>query len=82
MSVRDHAVTTAWDAAPGAVARYLVESGSTPGANNFPAREVADVTARELTVSRVPAATYYVRIRAENACGTSAPSNEVRIVVQ
>jgi hypothetical protein len=81
-SASKHTVRMAWDAGPGAVARYLMESGSAPGANNFPAREVADVAARELTVSSVPAGTYYVRVRADNACGTSPPSNEVRVVVE
>jgi hypothetical protein len=59
---------------------YVLEAGSTPGASNlanFPTGNAATI----FVASGVSAGTYYVRIRAMNAGGTSAPSNEVVVVV-
>lgn len=61
------------------VTSYVLEAGFSPGAtdivlpldSNFPA----------VSVGQVPAGTYYVRVRARNAVGTSDASNELTLVV-
>ena len=72
----------AWRASPGPVALYVIESGSRPGSSEFPAREVPPTDAPSVTIYRVPPGKYYARVRAQNACGLSAPSNEIEVVVQ
>ena len=70
------AVSLAWDPVPGA-AGYLVEAGASPGAADL---AVIPVGASSIG-GVVPSGTYYVRVRARNDCGTSAPSSEVAIHV-
>lgn len=53
---------------------YIIEAGSAPGLSNLAVLRVADLTRFE-TVA--PPGTYYVRVRAVNARGVSAASNEV-----
>jgi hypothetical protein len=74
-------VTLTWSAPVGgeAVSTYVVEVGNTPGTNNvgtFVAPGSASTFQRE-----APPGTYYVRTFGRNACGTSAPSNEVVVTV-
>jgi hypothetical protein len=74
-------VTLNWTAPVGgdAVSTYVIEVGNTPGTNNvgtFVAPGAAATFQRE-----APPGTYYVRVFARNACGTSAPSNEVVVTV-
>jgi len=74
-------VTLNWTAPSGAerVSTYVVEAGSAPGGNNiatFMAPGSASSFQRE-----APTGTYYARVFARNACGTSAPSNEVLVTV-
>jgi len=74
-------VTLTWSQ-PGAgspVSSYTVEAGSSPGLANL-ARLVTGA-ATSFFVAGVPAGTYYVRVRATNAAGTSDPSNEIAVVV-
>jgi hypothetical protein len=84
-SVNGNTVTLAWS--PPAlqdqpVTSYVVEAASMP---NFSIPNLAsfDTTnpSTGLTAPGVPAGTYYVRVRARNALGLSAPSNEVQVVV-
>jgi hypothetical protein len=79
VSNRNNAVTASWVAATGAVGVYAVESGNGPGLSDLPTRETPATT---LTVARIPAGTYYARVRARNSCGISPPSNEVALVVK
>jgi hypothetical protein len=74
-------VTLNWTPATGSdpVSTYVIEVGNTPGTNNigtFVAPGSASTFQRE-----APPDTYYVRVFARNACGTSAPSNEVVVTV-
>jgi 5-hydroxyisourate hydrolase-like protein (transthyretin family) len=62
----------------GAPASYLLEAGGSPG-TTFITLPVPLGTS--FTVPGVPPGTYYVRIKAVNAHGASAASNEVRLVV-
>lgn len=74
-------VTIGWSAPTtgGTPATYLVDAGTAPGASNV---------ANGLVVGNVlgasaalPAGNYYARVRARNAYGTSAPSNEVQLTI-
>jgi hypothetical protein len=59
--------------------RYAVEAGTASGLANITTFDVGLQTS--LTVPGVPAGTYYVRVRAGNHTGLSAPSNEAIVVV-
>jgi hypothetical protein len=75
-------VTLNWTAPPSAsdtVSTYVVEAGNAPSTNNVGTFVVPGSTP---TFQReAPPATYYVRVFARNACGTSAPSNEIVVTV-
>jgi hypothetical protein len=57
----------------------LLEAGTAPGLSDITNLDVGPTTA--LTVNGVPPGTYYVRVRAANVTGDSAPSNEAVVVV-
>jgi len=65
--------------AEGPVTTYIIEAGSTPGTNNqgtFVAPATSTTFERE-----APPGVYYVRLFARNACGTSAPSQELTVTI-
>ena len=71
-----------WQPAPAdePVTTYIIEVGSTPGANNqgtFVAPATSTSYERE-----AGAGTYYVRLFARNACGTSPASQERVLTIQ
>jgi hypothetical protein len=70
-----------WTAPAGGdlVSTYVVEAGSSPGANNVG----TFVTPGSATTfqRQAPAGTYYTRVLARNGCGMSAPSNEIVVTV-
>lgn len=70
-------VTITWAAATGAdlPTTYVVEAGSAPGQNNV-ATFVTPGTATNFQ-RQAPKGTYFVRLFARNACGTSPASNEI-----
>lgn len=75
-------LTLSWTPAStgGTAQRYVVEAGTAPGVYNigsatFPANPTST------TIGAVPPGTYYLRIRAQNAVGTSAPSPEIQVTV-
>jgi predicted phage tail protein len=65
---------------PDRATSYVIEAGSSSGATNLAAFDTGS-SATTLTVTDVPAGTYYVRVRASNSAGPSAPSNEVVLTV-
>jgi Metallo-peptidase family M12B Reprolysin-like len=74
--------TLAWGLpiAGGSPADYLLEVGTAPGLSNLIAGlSVADTS---LVATGVPPGVYYVRVRARNLGGVSAPSNEIAIAVR
>lgn len=77
-SVAGGVVSLSWGAATGA-ASYVIDAGTTSGATNIGSFPLAG-TGTTFSAA-VPPGTYFVRIRAVNAAGTSAPSNEVTVVV-
>jgi len=72
-------VTFAWNASAGATT-YIIEAGSAPGAANLANADLGS-SATSATFSGVPNGTYFVRLRAQNACGTSGVSNEVVLIL-
>ncbi len=77
--VAGRAVTLNWTAPPGGVTGYVLEAGNSSGAT-FVSLPTGSATPT-FSVSNVPSGTYYVRVRAQNAAGTGAASNEVMVVV-
>ncbi len=76
-TVSGDTVSLSWSPSAGATG-YLVEAGSSSGLANLAALSVSH---NGLDVSSVPPGTYYVRVRATNACGVGAPSAEVVVSV-
>lgn len=79
--VLDSNVTLVWNPAAGSPASYIIEAGSFPGEANVLVSDTG-TTATMMTAANVGGGTYFVRVRARNACGASAPSNEVSVVVR
>jgi fibronectin type III domain protein len=69
-----------WNAASGSPTSYVIEAGSQSGLANLANSDLGSA-ATAMTATGVGAGTYYVRVRAKNAFGISAPSNEVVLVV-
>jgi glucose/arabinose dehydrogenase len=73
-------VTLLWSlASSSAPSQFVLEAGSATGLANLAIVGVGGAS-RSLSVE-APPGTYYVRMRAVNACGTSGPSNEVIVTV-
>jgi hypothetical protein len=72
-------VTFAWTSADTARMSYMLEAGTAPGAADALAADVGPATTYR--VSQVKPGTYYVRVRASNACGSGPASNEAVVVV-
>jgi Fibronectin type III domain len=70
-----HAPTTG--AAPSA---YLLEVGTAPGLSDL-GRGSTGSLATTFSATGIAARTYYIRVRALNAAGASAPSNEIELIV-
>ena len=81
-SVSGSTVTLTWLAptSPDPATSYVVEAGSSPGATNLASFDTGSA-ATTLTVTAMPPGTHYVRVRAKNTSGTSAPSNEIVLTV-
>ena len=71
-------VSLSWSGG-GARRTFTLEAGTTPGAADARVVELAAETSYRVT--QVKAGTYYVRVRATNACGTGPASNELVVVV-
>jgi hypothetical protein len=75
-------VTLVWTApASGVPISYIIEASSVPGGSANLANFNTGNTSTSLIVPGVPFGTYYVRIRALDDTGLSAPSNEVQVNV-
>ncbi|MGD9903110.1 MAG: fibronectin type III domain-containing protein [Vicinamibacterales bacterium] len=72
-------VTLSWGASFPPPTSYLVEVGSTPGLSDLGMFAVGPVTT--LPVAGVPTGNYFVRVRAANGIGTSAPTPDVVVTV-
>lgn len=81
-SVTLDTVTLNWTPATtgGPATSYIVEAGTTPGVINITTLIVPGSNPR-LVVNAVPTGVYYVRVRARNVLGTSAPSPTTAVTV-
>jgi hypothetical protein len=68
-------VTLTWDQASGVVTTYVIELSTTRGTTSV-GTVIVGGSARAHTIDGLAAGDYFARVRARNACGTSAPSNE------
>lgn len=79
-TVQGDALTLNW-APPttgGAATSYIIEAGTSQGSANL---GTAPATSTSLAVAGVPTGQYFVRVRALNAAGTSAPTSDVIVNV-
>ena len=74
-------VKASWQAPTGTEnpTSYVIESGSGPGKNDV-GTFIVPASATFLDRQGVPG-TFHIRVYARNACGTSAPSNEVSVTL-
>src|SRR5262249_13108324 len=81
-SVSGSTVTLTWTAPASGdpASSYVLDAGSTSGASNL-ASVATGNAATVFVATGVSAGTYFVRVRAQNASGTGAASNEVVVVV-
>jgi len=73
-------VVLSWSAPSESPTSYVVEAGSTSGTSNLANQDLGS-PATSLTATGVGGGTYFVRMRAKNACGTGTASNEILVVV-
>jgi large repetitive protein len=77
VQVAGRVATLTWTASAGAVIGYLLEAGTVPGATNLATLPLGAQTT--FISPPLPTGVFYVRVKARNAVGTSAASNEVQI---
>lgn len=65
----------------GGASSYVLEAGSSPRLNDLLTVNL-DAAATSVTGQHLAPGTYYMRIRAANPCGMSAPSNDVAVIVR
>lgn len=80
-SSTDGVVTMRWTVGTGGgvVQQHIIEAGSGPGLSNLATLTTGASTTYQ--ASNVPAGTYWLRVRARNALGTSTASPETSVVV-
>jgi predicted phage tail protein len=64
----------------GPASRYVLDAGTASGVYNL-GSILLNSPATTAAVGNVPAGTYFVRVRAQNAAGTSGPSPEAQVTV-
>lgn len=80
-SVLDNSLRLSWEPPPGGdpPTSYVIEAGSSPGASDRTPHGGLDTgsTERVFSAIGVPDGTYYIRVRARNASGVSAPTADL-----
>lgn len=74
-SVSGTTLTLSWTAASDSPTSYLVEIGTSSGGSNVAATDTGSTATTATTT--LSAGTYFIRVKAVNACGTGSASNEV-----
>jgi hypothetical protein len=81
-AVNGSTVTLTWNAGGnGADTTYVIEASATPDFATLVAAVDTLSTGTSFTAPDVPAGTYYVRVRARNSAGTSAPTSGLAVTV-
>ena len=80
-SVSGSTVTLAWDGSTPGPTSYVIEPWWGADGKKSASRDTGGI-ATTLTADGVAPGTYVVRVRARNACGSSAPSRKVTITVR
>jgi hypothetical protein len=75
-SVAGNLVSLGWSPVPN-VSGYVLDVGLSSGGTDL----VLPVGSTTSVAGVAPSGRYFVRARAQNACGSSAPSNQVEVVV-
>lgn len=78
-SVAGSTVTLTWAAGTGA-SSYRLQAGSEPGRVDLADRDLVS-SATSFVATNVSGRTYFVRVRSNNTCGQSPPSNEVAVII-
>src|SRR5437899_214197 len=78
-AVAGRSLTLTWQGAEAATS-FLLEAGTQSGRSDLVRADVRS-SAPALTISSVPAGIYFFRVRARNASGTSAASNEIVVTI-
>ena len=73
-------LTLTWAAGTGA-SSYQLQAGSSSGRVDLADRDLLS-PATSLVAPNVGVGTYFVRVRSNNSCGQSAPSNEVVVIIR
>jgi predicted phage tail protein len=77
-NVAGNLLSLTWQAVGGAGISYAIDAGTSAGASNIGSFSVGTATSFS---SAVPPGTYFIRVRAVGACGSSPPTNEVMLTV-
>lgn len=78
-AVNGSTLSLSWTAPDALVSTYVLSAGSAPGLSDIATVPLSGATT---TVSgAVPAGSYFVRVLAVNACGASAPTSDIRVVM-
>lgn len=73
-------LTLQWSGSSDA-AGYILEAGTAPGLTNVATIATGRATSLAVSLSGVPAGTYYLRVRAVSACGVGASSADASVTV-
>jgi hypothetical protein len=77
VSVAGQTVSVEWNPSAGATG-YILEGGTAPGLSNIARLALATTS---VVAPGIPNGTYFLRVRAVNAAGLSAPSSEFVVIV-